>query len=64
MPIEKQRWKLPSTEHGNALTIRSSKAEEHLKQSLDLLYHVLKSIPHTPATELKSQIDDFLVRFK
>lgn len=64
MAIEKQKWILPSAGDGNAWMVRATKAEEHLKQALDVLNHVRESIPHTPASETKTTIDDFLIRFK
>lgn len=64
MDIEKIKWDLPSVADGNAFMIRSNKAEEHLKQSLDLLHHIKDSIPHKPASPLKSQIEAFLIKFK
>lgn len=64
MNIEKQKWILPSVDDGNAWMVRATKSEEHLKQSLDLLHHISKSIPHTPASETKVLIDFHLARFK
>lgn len=64
MDIEKQKWKLPSVNDDNAWMVRSTKAEEHLRESLDMLHHIKESIPHTPASSTKSLVEDFLVRFK
>lgn len=64
MNIEKQKWKLPSMDDGNAFMVRATKAEEHLRQTLDLLHATKESIPHTPASEVKSNIETHLARFK
>lgn len=58
-----KKWKLPSELDGNALLVRSTKAEGDLKQALNLLYSLKESIPHTPATETKQQIENFIVKF-
>ena len=64
MHIEKQKWKLPSVEDGNAWMVRATKVEEQLKEALDLINHIKDSIPHTPASEVKSWIYNYLARFK
>jgi len=64
MNIERQKWKLPSEEDGNAFMVRTAKAEMNLRQTLDLLYHVLQSIPHKPASKIKTQIQDHLTKFQ
>ena len=64
MDIQKNRWRLPSVDDGTAWMVRSTKAEEHLRESLDMLMHVINSIPHRPAGETKTQIESFLTKFK
>lgn len=64
MDIQKQKWKLPSADDGNAWMVRATKAEEHLRQSLDMLNHIKESIPHKPASAIKSKVEDLLSRFK
>lgn len=61
--VEKQKWKLPSEQDGYAFMVRSNKAEMHLRQSLDLLHKIMHSIPHQPASKIKSDIKDHLKQF-
>lgn len=63
MDIEKQKWQLPSEKDENAFMIRAIKAEEHLREALNLLHHVKESIPQYPASETKILIRNFLSRF-
>lgn len=64
MGIEKQKWKLPSADDGSAWMVRSTKAEEHLRESLNLLYYIKESIPQIPASESKSIIENHLSKFR
>lgn len=64
MDIEKNRWYLPSIEDGSAFVVRTQAAEKDLCAALDLLKHIAKSIPHTPASEIKAQIEEHLDRFR
>lgn len=64
MDIKKQPWILPSKEDGQAFVVRTQAAEKDLCAALDLLDHVKESIPHTPASQTKTDIEEFLGRFK
>ena len=64
MEILKHKWKLPSADDGNAWMIRAIKAEEHLKESLNLLHCIKGTIPQKPASETKSIIETHLSRFQ
>lgn len=64
MDIKKQPWVLPSKEDGQAFVLRTQAAEKDLCAALDLLHHVKESIPHTPASATKTQIEEFLGKFK
>lgn len=64
MDIKKQSWLLPSKEDGHAFVVRTQAAEKDLCAALDLLDHVKESIPHAPASKTKSDIEDFLCRFR
>lgn len=63
MEIKKQKWQLPSERDENAFMIRCMKAEEHLREALNLLHHVKETIPNHPASETKILIRNFLSRF-
>jgi len=64
MIIEKQKWKLPSEQDGNAFMVRTATAEKELRKCLDLLFHVSNSIPQKPASNIKATINDHLALFK
>lgn len=64
MIVQKNKWNLPSLQDGSSFIVRTHAAEKDLCEALDLLNHVKESVPHTPASETKSQIEDFLYRFK
>lgn len=62
--IEQNKWILPSVEDGSAFIVRTREAEKDLCKALDLLMHVSGSIPHVPASETKTKIEEFLGRFR
>lgn len=64
MVIEQQKWILRSVEDGSAFVVRTQAAEKDLCKALDLLSHISKTIPHTPASETKHKIEDFLSGFR
>lgn len=64
MQILKQKWKLPSADDGNAWMIRAIKAEEHLKESLNVLHYIKQNIPEEQGSETKVIVEMHLMRFK
>lgn len=62
--VKVKKWNLPSEEDGNSFMCRSMKAEKCLIQALELLQKIKESIPHTPSSQTKELINDFLIIYK